>query len=285
MTGQGAIAAAFVAACFQELDSPKPGNIHVFAPGRKPVDLFRRSAEVSAEWLAAPGARVGARILGAVDATVSEVGTNTNLGIILLCAPLAAAAEDGVSDLHAAVARVLDKLDIADAALAFRAIARAAPGGLGRAARHDVRAAATVTLRDAMAEAAGRDRIACQYVTAFADVFAIGEPALASGLKRWADPKWATLAVFLQFMSAFDDSHVVREHGAAAGDETRREATSMLERLSQSAEPAALMPALMDWDRSLKRAGINPGTSADLTVATLFARRLRTILPSTRNNG
>jgi triphosphoribosyl-dephospho-CoA synthase len=136
-----------------------------------------------------------------------------------------------------------------------------------------------------MAEAAGRDRIACQYVTAFADVFAIGEPALASGLKRWADPKWATLAVFLQFMSAFDDSHVVREHGAAAGDETRREATSMLERLSQSAEPAALMPALMDWDRSLKRAGINPGTSADLTVATLFARRLRTILPSTRNNG
>ena len=285
MTDPNAIASAFVAACVDELEAPKPGNIHVYAPGRKPVDLFRRSAEVCAPHLVTPGARVGKRILGAVDATVAEAGTNTNLGIILLCAPLAAAAENTACDLRAAVACVLDALDLEDAALAFRAIARAAPGGLGRAARHDVREAATVGLREAMAEAAGRDRIAHQYVTGFTDVFAVGAPTLEASLERWTDPKWATLAVFLQFMSAFDDSHVVREHGAGAGRDLRREAISMLERFSQAVDPAELLPELMRWDRSLKSHGINPGTSADLTVATLFVGRLRTILPSTRNNG
>ena len=42
---------------------------------------------------------------------------------------------------------------------------------------------------------------------------------------------------------------------------------------------------LLAWDAALKTDGINPGTSADLTVATLFARRLATILPSERNSG
>ena len=68
--------------------------------------------------------------------------------------------------MRPALARVLDGLDRADAGEVFAAIAAANPGGLGRAARHDVNAPALVTLREAMAEAAERDRIARQYVTA-----------------------------------------------------------------------------------------------------------------------
>ena len=60
----------------------------------------------------------------------------------------------------------------------FSAIAAANPGGLGRAPRHDVNAPALATLREAMAEAAERDRIARQYVTAYDDVFSLGLPAL-----------------------------------------------------------------------------------------------------------
>ena len=95
---------------------------------------FVRSAEASAAAIAAEGARVGARVRAAVEATLSAVGQNTNLGIILLCAPLAAAAE-APSDaaLRPALARVLDGLDRADAADVFSAIAAANPGGLGRA--------------------------------------------------------------------------------------------------------------------------------------------------------
>src|SRR5215831_11873024 len=150
----GRIAAAFVAACREELDSPKPGNVHVFADGHRMNPAhFIRSAEAAAGPLTRPGAKIGQRILGATEATLAVVGMNTNLGIILLCAPLAAAAEQPGSDLRAALARLLHGLDREDAALAFRAIALASPGGLGRVERYDVRAPATVSLREAMTAA------------------------------------------------------------------------------------------------------------------------------------
>src|SRR4051794_10491606 len=114
MTVPAAIAAAFVAAGRDEIEAPQPGNVHVFADGhRMSVDDFMRSADAAAGPLTRPGARVGQRILGAVEATRAMVGTNTNLGIILLCAPLAAAAEIATTDLRAAVADVVENLDIA----------------------------------------------------------------------------------------------------------------------------------------------------------------------------
>jgi triphosphoribosyl-dephospho-CoA synthase len=279
------IAAAFTASCRDELDAPKPGNVHVFSPaGRKSPEDFLRSAEAAAAPLATPGARVGRRIFEAVEASRAAVGHNTNLGIILLCAPLAAAAESAEADLRAGVARVLRGLDVADAELTFRAIVAAAPGGLGRAERHDVFEPARVTLRQAMVEAADRDRIARQYASDFDDVFTLGEPALTTALARGSEPKWATLAVFLEFLARFCDSHIVREHGADAADEVRRAAAHLRARLAAASDPAEVLPELLAYDRSLKARSINPGTSADLTVATLFASRLRNTLPSARNN-
>jgi triphosphoribosyl-dephospho-CoA synthase len=268
------IAAAFRAACRDELDAPKPGNVHVFADGhRMTADQFLRSAEAAAAPLCAPGTRIGARILGAVEATAAAVGTNTNLGIILLCAPIAAAAECKPPDLRAEVTRVLADLDIADAQLAFRAIAAAAPAGLGRVDRHDVHEPPRVSLQIAMAEAADRDRIAYQYATDFADVFTIGMDALHA--TRAHEPIWATVAVYLAYLAAFPDTHIVRKYGRAVADEVRRAAEAFHLRLQAVEDPAHLLPDLLAWDRALKEKAINPGTSADLTVATLFVRRLR----------
>jgi triphosphoribosyl-dephospho-CoA synthase len=279
------VAAAFKTACLDELEAPKPGNVHVLASGHGMTAAeFVRSAEAAAASLAMPAARVGSRILGAVDETLAAVGTNTNLGIILLCAPLAAAADAGASDLRAALAQVLASLDIRDAELAFRAIARAAPAGLGRVERHDVTETATVTLKAAMAEASGRDRIALQYVSGFEDVFERGEPVLEAALLRAIEPKWATLAVYLEFLSAFPDSHIARKHGLATAEDVCRAASRYHQRMRSVENPATLLPDLLAWDAMLKERGINPGTSADLTVATLFAHRLQTILPSARNN-
>jgi triphosphoribosyl-dephospho-CoA synthase len=279
-----AIAAAFVAACREELEAPKPGNVHVFAPGRKSIDLFVRSAEAAAGPLTAPGERTGARILGAVEATRARVGTNTNLGIILLCAPLAVAAETGRADLRAALREVLDALDLEDARLAFAAIERAAPGGLGRVTHHDVRAPATITLRHAMAEAAPRDQIARQYVTAFEAIFSLGLDTAAAAQQRWGCARTTTLCVFLGFLASFEDTHIVREYGHAVAGEIRRYAVSLGERLTRAALWRDVLPELLAWDQSLKERAINPGTSADLTVATLFVRRLQNILPFVHNN-
>lgn len=287
---QRRVASAYLEACLSELDALKPGNVHRFAAGHGMIVAdFIRSAEASACPIAARGARVGARIRDAVAATSSAVGQNTNLGIVLLCAPLAAAAEIEGSALRPALARVLDDLDLVDAANVFFAIAAANPGGLGRVDRHDVNAPPTATLREAMAKARDRDRIARQYVTVFDDVFAIGLPALATAERRRLEAPWATVAVYLAFLAAFPDSHISRKFDRSTAETILRDAAQWRDALASTDDPAQLSKGLLGWDRALKSRGINPGTSADLTVATLFAARLcsanshicaTTILPS-----
>jgi triphosphoribosyl-dephospho-CoA synthase len=273
--GEDRVAAAYLDACLAELAAPKPGNVHCFASGHGMGTAdFIRSAEASAGPIASRGARIGTRIRDAVAATLSAVGLNTNLGIILLCAPLAAAVEIEDVALRSALASVLDGLDQADAADAFSGIAAANPGGLGRAARHDVNAPATVTLREAMAEAADRDRIARQYATAYEDVFSLGLPALAIARKRGLGAAWSTLATYLTFLSEFTDTHISRKFGAAAAEAIRREAVGWRDAFDEARVPEAMTARLLNWDAALKSRGINPGTSADLTVASLFASSL-----------
>jgi triphosphoribosyl-dephospho-CoA synthase len=281
----GAIAAAFVQACRDELEAPKPGNVHLFADGhRMTADDFLRSAAAAAAPLAAPGAKVGARILAAVEASVAAVGVNTNLGIVLLCAPLAAAAETR-GELRRALARVLDALDREDSEYAFRAIVRASPAGLGRAARHDVFAPATVDLRAAMAEAADRDRIARQYVTVFADVFDDGVPLLAARLAATGDLRLASLAVYLHFLAVFPDSHIARKYGPTVAERISGAASSLEAAVRGASRLDDVLPAILAWDTELKDGGFNPGTSADLTVASLFVHRLQGVLPPDANSG
>jgi len=275
------IAEAFRWACLAELDAPKPGNVHIFADGhRMTAAEFIASADAAAPHLSASGARVGARILGAVEATFEAVGANTNLGIILLCAPLAAAAENDISDLRASLIEVLQRLDTKDAELTYRAIVLAAPAGLGRSERHDVFGPAIVSLLDAMTEASGRDRVARQYATSFADIFEVGLPRLEAAVVQYADLRWATLATYLEFLSAFPDTHIARKHGAPAADRVCDAAAALQRSLHATEHPETLLPDLLTWDAALKADGINPGTSADLTVATLFANRLNVVLPS-----
>ncbi len=282
MIPAAAIAADFVAACADELEAPKPGNVHRFAAGHGMTpDDFLASAAAAAPHIAATGAPLGARILGAVEATRAAAGQNTNLGILLLAAPLAMAAERG-DDLQVAVREVIDASDLADADAVYRAITLAQPGGLGDAAEHDVRGPARVTLRVAMAAAADRDLIARQWGSEFGDVFAAAERFVGP---RSRDRRWDVLAIYLGFLSRFPDSHVVRKHGAEVAETVRREAEAWPGALVRASDPAALLPALLDWDASLKARRINPGTSADLTVATMFAASLLSRLRSKAVDG
>jgi triphosphoribosyl-dephospho-CoA synthase len=276
------IAAAFRAACDEEIAAPKPGNVHVFAGGHDmEAAHFLASAAASAGPIAAEGASVGARVLGAVAASLDSVGMNTNLGIVLLCAPLAAAAERG-GGLRPALAQVLAGLNRDDADQVFRAIARANPGGLGAAPRHDVHAPAETSLLDAMQTAAARDRIAYQYASDFDDIFATGLVALAAAESGGLQPPLRAVAVYLAFLSHFPDTHIIRKFGATAAAMVQREAVEML--LLFRSRPRDCLTELLGFDARLKARGLNPGTSADLTVATLFADRLRNGLPSRRNN-
>lgn len=279
------IAEAFIASCRDEIEAPKPGNVHIYADGHgMTVEDFSRSAEAAAPGLCARGASIGTRILAAIEATLSAVGQNTNLGIVLLCAPLAAAAELG-GNLRDAVRKSLDSLTRDDADAAFRAIVSAQPAGLGAAPRHDVHAAAETTLLEAMRESASRDRIAFQYASGFQDVFATGFAALADCRRKDLEPPWPAVAVHLAFLSQFADSHIVRKHGAAEASFVQDGAERLYRAFIEKSDPASMLPELLTFDRNLKMRGTNPGTTADLTVATLFADRLTRGLIARHNDG
>jgi triphosphoribosyl-dephospho-CoA synthase len=278
---------AFVAACEDELSAPKPGNVHVFAPGHgMQAQDFIDSARAAAPHLCARRARVGERILGAVEATFARVGCNTNLGIVLLCAPLAhAALEQSGGSLRERLNATLQNLDRVDADLACRAISRASPGGLGASPQHDVSQTATIDLLSAMTFAADRDRIAFQYATGFSDIFATGLEAARRARARGYEKSMATLHVYMSFLSAFPDSHIVRKFGAASAAEVMSRAREISSLLDAATDKDSAFSIALQLDSSLKAQGLNPGTSADLTVATLFVEYLLPILPNVNKNG
>jgi len=272
-----ALRRAFLAACRAELEALKPGNVHVYGDGHgMTVDDFRRSAGAAAPALCRSGNSVGRRIRDAVEASWTTVPRNTNLGIILLAAPLIAAAEEGEGTLRDRVSRVLAALTVTDAEDCFAAIARANPAGLGRVPAQDVADTPTVTLREAMSLAAGRDLVARQYATDYRDLFAIGVSRIAESRLHRYSATWTTTLVFLDFLAAFPDSHVARKYGADTAESVRREAEGLRKRLPE--DPEAAFPMLLAFDRSLKERGINPGTSADLTVASLLAFEISELL-------
>ena len=274
-----AIVAAYLAACLAELAALKPGNVHVFAAGHGMTTAdFEASARASAPVMGRPDLSVGARIHAAVEATRGVIGCNTNLGIVLLCAPLAAAAMLPGGALRERLRRVLDRLDVVDAESAFAAIRLAEPGGLGTPPEHDVRRPAAVSLLAAMKAARDRDRIAYQYATAYADVFETGIPAYRDSLRRWSAETWATSATYLEFLARFPDTHIARKSGVEAARRVSAMAEPLAVRLRAPNDPASLTAELLAFDAELKAAALNPGTSADLTVASLFAARLEDAL-------
>jgi triphosphoribosyl-dephospho-CoA synthase len=279
---------AFVQACTLDVLARKPGNVSTASPGHgMHAALFVQSARAAAGPLCRPGAPVGERIEEAVRATQRAARCNTNLGIVLLCAPVVAAHERrAAGTLADAVRAVLEGLDVDDARAAYRAIALARPAGLGAAPEQDVGDAPTVGLRAAMALAADRDRIAFQYAHAYADVFGPGLAAWrrgrSSALQRGEPSREADAsglqAVFLEFLAAWPDSHIARKHGAAAAHSVMAEARPWRDRVRRGDAPDA-DPDWAAWDESLKRRGLNPGTSADLCVATALAASLEALSP------
>ncbi len=275
--GPAGVAAAIRDACLTDIRAFKPGNVSLASPGHgMSARDFIASAQAMATVIAKPGSSVGQRILRAIEATRAVVSFNTNLGIVLLCAPLAHAAVEasGENGLRARLRTVLAALDVNDAVLAYQAIRMAKPGGMGHAERHDVAAVPEVTLFEAMRDARERDLIARQYVTDYGDVFDNGVPAARRSLEHWGSPGWAAVAVYLGFLSRIPDSHVARLHGAEVAAAVSREAGLLVKALGRASDPAREMPALEAFDRQLKAKSINPGTSADMTVATLVAMDL-----------
>jgi triphosphoribosyl-dephospho-CoA synthase len=122
-----------------------------------------------------------------------------------------------------------------------------------------------------MALAAERDRIARQYADDYADVFLVGIPELTSARQAHQSPEWGATRAFMAFLAAFPDSHIQRKHGPAAAEAVRAEAAALAADVARGPDDRTAIEALLAFDRRLKADQLNPGTAADLTVASALA--------------
>lgn len=264
----------YCAACEEELQAFKPGNVSVYADGHAmTVEDFRISARISAGPLCDPRYSLGEKIFYAVKATQDAVGCNTNLGIVLLCAPLIQAVYEKSADvpIRKALSQMLANTTVDDASWVFRAISLAAPGGLGQTGSQDVRGKATVSLLQAMELAAQRDRIAFQYSTNYQDIFDFSIGLYYNAMRKRIGRKWAAVAVYAGLLSRIPDSHIERKFGNRYSGWVAAKMALLSEKLDQADDPEQILPLLYRMDRKFKSMGINPGTTADLTVATVFS--------------
>jgi triphosphoribosyl-dephospho-CoA synthase len=269
--------AAYLSACEIELRAFKPGNVSVYSEGHDmTVHDFTMSASVSGPCLVNPSKPLGERIYDATLATHLAVGCNTNLGIILLAAPILLAYELKAPEesLEQAVARVLQHTTISDAEWTYRAIRIANPGGLGSTEEADVSAEPNRSLLDTMRLAAHRDSIARQYTCSFYDIFHTAFTVYDSRLAEWESDEWAAVAVFSKLLQTLPDSHIERKFGTTYRDWITDSMTKLDAEWCKPGAPSGALPLLRKMDRDFKSKGLNPGTTADLTVACLLAHQL-----------
>jgi triphosphoribosyl-dephospho-CoA synthase len=262
-------------ACVLEASADKPGNItprHDFADTAY-EDMLRSAIAIGPELGRAGERGVGDTVLAAVRATRRVAGANTNLGIALLLAPLARAALLG-GPLRERVESELGALTVDDARAAYEAIRLAGAGGLDEPVEHDVRAAPTVGLREAMAAAADRDSVAAEYATGYAVTFDLGLPALQRAVDDGLAPRAATVEAFLALLARVPDTLIARKRGRAAAERVSAGAASVL--AAGGVRDDAARGALQAFDASLRADGnaLNPGTTADLVTAVLFVAQL-----------
>lgn len=282
MLSRQQLIAAYQYACEIELRAFKPGNVSIYADGHNmTVADFRASARQSAGPITSLNDSLGERIYYAVKATREVVACNTNLGIILLCAPLLLAAEKAKTkkELRIMLASVLANTCVEDAQWVFRAIVLAAPGGLGKLDAQDITSKPNVTLTQAMQIASQRDRIALQFVTNYTDVFDFLVLRYNEKLNRWGDAEWSAVAVYVAMLATYPDSHIERKYANLYTKIVMDKMALVDDKLSTTDQPKQLMDLLAKIDSEFKSAGINPGTAADFTVATVLAVQLEQLLP------
>lgn len=258
-------------ACAWEVIAPKPGNVHRSADFESTtfLDFVTSAIAIGPVMERAASLRLGEVVLQSVEATTRWVSTNTNLGLILLLAPLAKAAAFSSGRIATGdLTRCLNELNETDAADVYRAINLAKPGGLGSAPRWDVAGDAPQDLIAAMRVAAARDMIALQYTNGFEQVFGFVVPELEQHCDklRLMD---AIVYTQMRTMAAFPDSLIGRKCGPEVARTSARRAVAVLQHAPGSEE---YLNALSDFDFWLRIDGNrrNPGTTADLIGAGLF---------------
>ena len=128
-----------------------------------------------------------------------------------------------------------------------------------------------------MKHAKERDLIAAQYLNNYRAIFEIGVPNLTFQINYGESVEWATTFAYLYLLSDSCDTLICRKQDKKTAQTVSERAKSFIDRSNENNRLNSFSAELSVWDNELKRDAINPGTTADITAATLLVFALTSI--------
>ena len=275
---------------------PKPGNVHRtrnyddmvfqdFAISAVVIgDTMEEVATQAKEADDLSKAELGRFILQSVDETNKWIETNTNLGIMMMCIPIAAAASISgeFDEIQENVGRLMDATTVDDAVNLYDAINIADAGGMGDQEEFDVMSekakdelrANNQTMYDVLEISAGWDRLANELTNKMPVCFEIGYPTFYNFWESSDDVdaiNMATVLTFMTVLSQIPDTLISRKYG----DETAESVSQKAAEILKFKDDDSFVEKLLEFDDYLFENGYNPGTTADLTAASIFLSYLK----------
>jgi triphosphoribosyl-dephospho-CoA synthase len=282
---------------------PKPGNVHRLKnfPSTRYEHFLAGSVAISPviRELAMSGydvgigqktwenVGVGSKILAAVEASTRwQSGGNVNLGVILLFTPISIAAGCALKDGPLDMKKIRDTVKILpksttpiDSINLYKAIRIAMSDRvLGRVEELDVGDDSSlerlnreaITLQGVFERCAGRDAVCKEWASGFETTFTKGYPYLFNALKSSGDINMAVVDTFLYLLSEEPDSLISRKKGRKAALDVSGKARAIVSAGGFGSKRGKEMTSALDRELQRSAGLMNPGTTADLTAASIF---------------
>lgn len=279
---------AQIASALEVSGYPKPGNVHrtrdyhdmVFEDfiisGIVIGDTIREACtNVDVE-----NPKLGKYILQAVAETDKWIKNNTNLGIVMMITPIAVASaiSDSFDDIRENVKVVMGNTSVDDACDLYDAINIADAGGMGDQDEYDVASdnaknelrENNQTMYDVLKISAPWDMLAREMTSDMPAVFEIGYPTYHK-LCQEKSKNEACVLTFLTILSQVPDTLISRKYGS---DEALKVSMMVRDLLNLKDEPD-FAEKLKEFDDFLFKNKLNPGTTADLTAASIFVSYIK----------
>lgn len=287
---------AQIASLLEVSGHPKPGNVHrtrdfpdmVFEDflisGVAIGDTMNKAAELGKKY-GKEGSldkiELGKLIKEAVIETDKWIANNTNLGIVMLLTPIAAAAgmSNETSEIQDNVDKIMRATSSFDAVNLYDAINIAQAGGMGEQDELDVGSEDAkkqliekdINMFDVLDLSSQWDMLAFELTRTMPITFGVGYPTFRD-VKVDHGINKATVQTFLTILSIYPDTLIARKYGIETAQEVSAEASSII------AEGGILTDKgrelLVKYDADLVKKEFNPGTTADLTASSVMVALL-----------
>ncbi len=283
---------AQIASILEVSGHPKPGNVHrtqdfddmifedFLISGIVIGDLMKEAASRGEKYkdeFLLHKIKLGKIIKEAVIETDHWIGNNTNLGIIILLAPLSAAAgmSSDVYELRKNTERIMKATTSKDAVNLYDAINAADAGGMGQQEELDVADSQArekiikdnISMFNVLEMSAQWDLLSRELTTGMPITFETGYPTFKE-IKATHGINKATVQTFLTILARYPDTLISRKYGIDTARIISADADSILQNGGILNSQGELL--IRHFDSQLLKNKFNPGTTADITAASIM---------------